>query len=997
MASLPDTTFRVFVHIGVDERPASLSADLYWLASNGGTVLPAYSYGPLSYGVGWMESQYEAPGLDTLGMLAGQVRGLPEPTAGTVAFYIPLQLADFGSGDAIALYMPRLLVVYPDADTASINVPTVLTLGPESAAPDPVQITTVTRRWFTVDGQSAEFSITGRGLTRVAAAQLLADTTVATLTAVPDSTTDSTLTLQGTFDAPQFGPRFVNLTADYGVDALGPEVFVIPGRSYPPTPPASSDNDGNGIDDADEVLLARKFCPSVVTDQGDTEGKMRPAPVGLIGNGANPLVAPHELRMPQLHVSFLTLNGALFCSGPVNDPVIWAPDPIPPWVNPDYDYSMLTGEPVLVAGRACGIFPPDPYYMFLHPDYGGYETQCPDTWETLYLNGHADSDPGTSDHVAGTALQPTTYAHLYRDGASVVIQYWYFYPYNDFLNQHEGDWEHVNVKVSSVDPDAAEIQQIAFYFHHKYLVRAPQASDVHICDGTHPVVWSGGYTEYGGCGICASPSCGGMSGAASHGSYPEWGKWFDVYDPPVCGSLWENIRRCGNYLDWSDFDIEIIPEPGTINFQQRPELGWLDAGFGWGTLDVPTYCDNTANVDGNPPAGPTKQSTWNAFSGGSGFSVYTGLHEIVWDPATLVVPSDSLPTLDAALACALCGDEVVVNVIDDYYSTRGHRLPSNVTFKSTYGGGLVTVFVPPMTPWLSYSAGSVGGRIGGPDASFFFELPGTGLPADPIAISLPQSGDVAVEDNIFEQGGAERKWIAVSTPAETEFEVPGGTVTINRNEFYGVRTGFRLAKSGLTRPAQLVGNDFLFCDIGVLGMQYAEDPIVLSGLAQPQNANDFVNCGVNVHFSGPIPPGSTGTYNYWGAIDSPTILSRLTGTASGLSTSPWWDQYHNYLFYANPVGVPTSSSDAITDLSVVLTPNPAHASVEMALALPSPGPVRVSVFDPAGRLLRVVHERYEPQGRQRLRFDLSDLASGHYFVTIDATGRRETRRLTLLR
>ena len=35
-----------------------------------------------------------------------------------------------------------------------------------------------------------------------------------------------------------------------------------------------------------------------------------------------------------------------------------------------------------------------------------------------------------------------------RDGLELVLQFWFFYPYNDGANKHEGDWEHLNVVVS---------------------------------------------------------------------------------------------------------------------------------------------------------------------------------------------------------------------------------------------------------------------------------------------------------------------------------------------------------------------------------------------------------------------------------------------------------------------------------------------------------------------------------------------------------------------
>ena len=40
--------------------------------------------------------------------------------------------------------------------------------------------------------------------------------------------------------------------------------------------------------------------------------------------------------------------------------------------------------------------------------------------------------------------QPTVYAHVATDPGypgQLALQYWFFYPFNDFNNTHEGDWE----------------------------------------------------------------------------------------------------------------------------------------------------------------------------------------------------------------------------------------------------------------------------------------------------------------------------------------------------------------------------------------------------------------------------------------------------------------------------------------------------------------------------------------------------------------------------
>ena len=68
----------------------------------------------------------------------------------------------------------------------------------------------------------------------------------------------------------------------------------------------------------------------------------------------------------------------------------------------------------------------------------------------------------------------------------LVLQYWFFYPYNDAGNVHEGDWEHLNVVVTprgqGTEPLAAAvmsrvleapaapeeliIRRVEYYFHH---------------------------------------------------------------------------------------------------------------------------------------------------------------------------------------------------------------------------------------------------------------------------------------------------------------------------------------------------------------------------------------------------------------------------------------------------------------------------------------------------------------------------------------------------
>lgn len=94
--------------------------------------------------------------------------------------------------------------------------------------------------------------------------------------------------------------------------------------------------------------------------------------------------------------------------------------------------------------------------------------------------------------------RPTVYAHVARDPGfpgKLALQYWFFYPFNDFNNTHEGDWEMIQL-----DFDAADARQAASqgpvrvgYSSHEGAERAVWGEDdkLEILDGTHPVVYPG--------------------------------------------------------------------------------------------------------------------------------------------------------------------------------------------------------------------------------------------------------------------------------------------------------------------------------------------------------------------------------------------------------------------------------------------------------------------------------------------------------------------------
>ena len=90
---------------------------------------------------------------------------------------------------------------------------------------------------------------------------------------------------------------------------------------------------------------------------------------------------------------------------------------------------------------------------------------------------------------------PTVYAHVAKDPGypgQLALQYWFFYPFNDFNNTHEGDWEMTQLVFDASDAAEALKQdptKVGYSSHE-----GAEGSDwgdekLELVDGTHPVVY----------------------------------------------------------------------------------------------------------------------------------------------------------------------------------------------------------------------------------------------------------------------------------------------------------------------------------------------------------------------------------------------------------------------------------------------------------------------------------------------------------------------------
>jgi len=220
--------------------------------------------------------------------------------------------------------------------------------------------------------------------------------------------------------------------------------------------------------------------------------------------------------------------------------------------------------------------------------------------------------------------RPTVFAHPFLDELNqVVIQYWYFYPMNDYFANHEGDWEHINVVLTA---DRSGIHEVHYFFHARS-ANLPQGNNrPEITDGTHPVVYVGGraYT------ILDYPIriLAGDRNSGSHGNFPYPGEWEGVaglgHTESVSPARGDPVRT----VPYSRFQVVLTPEPSRIDYRRRPQVlrewAWLLLPVHWGFPSAPSIGSQMRLTDmGNrAPFGPAFNAGWNRTAPGLTYPGY---------------------------------------------------------------------------------------------------------------------------------------------------------------------------------------------------------------------------------------------------------------------------------------------------------------------------------------------------------------------------------------
>ncbi len=175
-------------------------------------------------------------------------------------------------------------------------------------------------------------------------------------------------------------------------------------------------------------------------------------------------------------------------------------------------------------------------------------------------------------------LAPTTYAHVTTEagiGDRLALQYWFFYPFNDFTNKHEGDWEMVQLVFAAEDAAQALDQtpiEVGYSQHEGLEVARWDDAKLEVVDGSHPVV---------------------HAAAGSHANYFE--------DALYLGTSGEQGFGCDDTREPADNvlpTVAVVPGDPAAALAEFPWLGFQGR---WGQREESFY---------NGPTGPNTKDSW---------------------------------------------------------------------------------------------------------------------------------------------------------------------------------------------------------------------------------------------------------------------------------------------------------------------------------------------------------------------------------------------------
>jgi hypothetical protein len=218
---------------------------------------------------------------------------------------------------------------------------------------------------------------------------------------------------------------------------------------------------------------------------------------------------------------------------------------------------------------------------------------------------------GDTTAPESSPYRPTQYVHAFwwnRDEGLLALQYWFYYPFNEWVNHHEGDWERIQVIVkgpSRISAGASFAPVGHHYFFHEFVMEPGEVIRFKGADPAeeHPLVYVGGRSNFLGFG-----------GVFSGGSYPWPGRYPGAgFDFPWLSPA-EDIAPPARFLAAEQFQLIIMPEPERLDAGKSPELSWMRLPFYAGQPQVFVNPPGFADKCGRPPLQPAARRDWKAAS-----------------------------------------------------------------------------------------------------------------------------------------------------------------------------------------------------------------------------------------------------------------------------------------------------------------------------------------------------------------------------------------------
>jgi hypothetical protein len=326
------------------------------------------------------------------------------------------------------------------------------------------------------------------------------------------------------------------------------------------------DNDGDGIDDGIEMDLADQYAPVLYMPNLISRAE---AGWGISGDWTWP--ATVSWYLPQVRMRMHHNN---------------CPD------HQMLDFGQVNTTSMLQQAHR----------RYLRKWYGG----CEHEGSYLYSNrdwhddDHYFLQAGNDDVVHPGIRDPAQwrgYFHAYPNSiGGVSIQYWIFYPYNDFVGgfNHEGDWEHINVRLNA----SQQVDGVWYAQHNGITFYYPWDISWY---GSHPQVWvaDGSHASYR-----SESECDALIEGADDSCWTNYSqRWFTWG-----GDSWSSDAgiRGGALINMGE-----MPNGGS----HQPISGqeWIRYSGRWGEKG------STAHTNG--PRGPGYQDNWRKdwpYTGGTG-------------------------------------------------------------------------------------------------------------------------------------------------------------------------------------------------------------------------------------------------------------------------------------------------------------------------------------------------------------------------------------------